>query len=127
MEKTAKKVYEIDDILQMKIFDRFLLVQILCTFVGSVSNTIIHGFSPIMIFSFSIVILDFIIGIIMKKKNKPFLGAWILNIIHGFILFPIIIFKSGISAATYFIIVLVIIGYISKSKHRLFNIIITYF
>lgn len=39
--------FELNEELQMKIFDRFLLVQILCTFVGSFSNTIIHGVSPV--------------------------------------------------------------------------------
>ena len=35
--------------------------------------------------SFSVVILDVVVGTIVKKKNKPFQGAWFLNIIHGFI------------------------------------------
>ena len=125
MKKNNKKVYEIDDSLQMKIFDRFLLVQILCTFVGATSNSIIHGFSPIMLLSFSVVILDVIVGVIVKRNNKPFVGAWILNIIHGFILFPAIIFVSGVSAAAYLVIVLIIMGYISKVNHRLMNICIT--
>ena len=86
--------FELNEELQMKIFDRFLLVQILCTFVGSFSNTIIHGFSPILILTYSTVILDIIVGIIVKKKQKPFLGAWILNILHGFILFPFISCKK---------------------------------
>lgn len=125
MKDNTKNVYEIDDSLQMKIFDRFLLVQILCTFVGAFSNTLIHGFSPIMMLSFSIVILDVVVGVIVKKKNKPFVGAWILNIIHGFILFPVIIFVSGVSAAAYLVIVLIIMGYISKVRHRVLNICIT--
>lgn len=125
MEKKKKEVYEIDDSLQMKIFDRFLLVQILCTFVGSFSNTLIHGFSPIVALSFSIVVLDVIVGIIVKRKNRPFVGAWFLNILHGFILFPVIIFVSGVSAAAYFVIILVIMGYISKANHRILNICIT--
>lgn len=127
MKKNYKteEVFELNDSLQMKIFDRFLLVQILCTFVGSLSNSIIHGLSPIMILSYSTVIIDVVVGIIVKRQNKPFVGAWILNILHGFILFPVIIFVSGVSAAPYFVIVLVIMGYISKARHRIQNICIT--
>lgn len=120
-----KEIFELNKPLQMKIFDRFLIVQILCTLVGSFSNTMIHGLSPILIASYLTVVVDFIIGYAVKKNNKPFWGAWILNIIHGFILFPIIVFKSGVSAASYFIIVIIIMGYISKAKQRILNISIT--
>lgn len=120
-----KEIFELNDELQMKIFDRFLLVQILCTFVGSLSNAFIHGFSPVIIASIAVVIIDFIVGVIVKKKKRPFIGAWILNMLHGFILFPVIIFVSGVSSASYLVIVVVVMGYISKARHRLVNIITT--
>lgn len=123
--KKEKEIYEIDEKLQMKIFDRFLVIQILCTFVGSLSNTIIHGFSPIILASFFIVFIDAIVGLVVRHKNKPFVGVWILTVLHGFILFPLIIFVSGVSSAIYLVIAFVVMGYISKARHRLTNIIIT--
>ena len=42
-----KEIFEISEELKMKIFDRFLITQIMCTLVGSLSNTFIHGFSPV--------------------------------------------------------------------------------
>ena len=126
-QEKKKEIYEINEELQMKIFDRFLITQILCTFVGSTSNALIHGFSPIILASFFIVILDIIVGFIVKAKKKPFAGAWILNVLHGFILFPVIIFVSGVSSAMYLVIAIVVMGYISKARHRLINIIITMF
>lgn len=120
-----KEIFEISEELKMKIFDRFLITQIMCTFVGSLSNTFIHGFSPVILASLFIVITDFIVGYIVKANKKPFIGAWLLNILHGFILFPLIIFVSGISSAIYFVIVIVVMGFISSARHRLPNIIIT--
>ena len=120
-----KEIYELNSELQMKIFDRFMMVQILCTFVGSISNTFIHGFSPVILASFFAVIIDVIVGIVVKRKRIPFAGAWILNILHGCILFPLIVFVSGVSSASYFVIAIVVMGYISKQRHRIVNIFIT--
>ena len=126
--KNNKKLYEVFDLdksLQEKIFDRFLLVQIICTIVGTFSNTLIHGYSPIMLVCYSTVVMDIIIGIVSKRTGKILTGAWVLNIIHGFIMFPCIIFISGVTSAPYLIMALVVIGYISNKNRRPINVGIT--
>ena len=107
---------------QMAIFDKFVITQIGCSFVGIGMNAILHGVSPVILFNATFVFIDILIAIIFKKKQKPIAGTWIINLIHGLIMFPAILFVSGIASISYLLIVIWVIGVISTDNRRYINV-----
>lgn len=104
--------------LLKKVFDRFVILQVVGTLIGGTTNTIIHGVSPAIIMSFLTIIFDILVALYVKRKDKPETGAWILNSVHGFLLFPVIIAVSGIPSLSYLVIMIVSFAYIATPRNR---------
>ena len=122
-EKKIREVLTGDG--QMRAFNAFVIIQMVCTFFGALFNAIVHGFSYVVAISFIVALIDVIIAAIIIKVRKPRLGAWIMTFFHGFLLFPVVIFVSGMPSVMYLIIIIAAIGYISDSKYRMLNLVTT--
>lgn len=123
--KEKKKRNALNGDGQMRAFNAFVMIQIVCTFFGALFNAIVHGFSYVVVVSFSVSLIDVIIAAIIIKVRKPRLGAWIMTVFHGFILFPVVVYVSGMPSVMYLLIIIAAIGYISKAEHRIWNLIAT--
>jgi len=116
---------EYTDSFLMKLFDRLAIVLIASCFLGSIIAILYDGFSFGMLFNLSMIL--FSVGIIFwtHRTKKAKTSIWILIFVNGFFQFPLLVFLRGVSMLPYFLMILVIVVFVSSAKHRRNNFLIS--
>lgn len=109
----------------MRLFSNLTLALVISCILATSVNIIFNGFSGALFINLSILLLMIGNFLVSKCMKKPLVGTWALVFINGFIQFPLLAFLRGSSIIPYFLMILVIVTFVSSPKFRVTNFVVT--
>lgn len=108
----------------MRLFSDLTLALVLSNILATSVNIIFTGFSAALLINITILLLMIGNYFVVRKTNKPRAGTWALVFINGFIQFPVLAFLRGSTMIPYFLMILVVVTFVSPEKIRITNFVV---